>query len=73
MPVLDANALQTDPEGMEFLRVVLRPHCADGPASGRAATEDRAARGPAEAPAGQPVAAFPVLVGEPLPADPLTT
>jgi hypothetical protein len=25
MPFLDANALETDPEGMAFLRAVLRP------------------------------------------------
>jgi hypothetical protein len=25
MPVLDANALETDPEGMAFLRAVLKP------------------------------------------------
>ena len=38
MPVLDAKALETDPEGMAFLRSVLRP-TADKEAAGSEAGE----------------------------------
>jgi hypothetical protein len=32
MPCLDAKALETDPEGMAFLRSVLRPDAGEAPA-----------------------------------------
>ena len=44
MPVLDAKALKTDPEGLAFLRDVLRPAAADTPAQKFAASARAAMR-----------------------------
>jgi hypothetical protein len=54
MPVLDAKALETDPEGMAFLRAVIRPKSEKGePASlmteAKAKRRVRAPRCPGEA------------------------
>jgi hypothetical protein len=58
MPILDAKALETDPEGMAFLRAVIRPKSEkEEPGSSlvtgaRAKRRVRARRCPGEAPNG---------------------
>ncbi len=56
MPVLDAKALKTDPEGLAFLRDVLRPAGAEKPAAPLAAVSRprRKAAKPASLPAETP-------------------
>jgi hypothetical protein len=41
VPVLDAKALDTDPEGMAFLRAVIRPNCKREEASASPRKEPR--------------------------------